>query len=98
MLVALQVDANDKLFPLIFAIVEGENDDNWGWFMACIQAKLMQRPDLHVISNRHRYSCCIERRLMGYRLRHAHHRFYVHHILVTFTSNLNMFLRATYER
>lgn len=29
MLVAIGVDVNDKLYPLAFTIVEGENNDSW---------------------------------------------------------------------
>lgn len=54
MLVAVGIDANDQLFSLAFAIVERENNDSWGWFMAYIRVRVMQRPDLGVISDRHR--------------------------------------------
>lgn len=53
MLVIVAVDA-DQLFPLAFAIVEGENNDSWRWFMACIRARVTQREELCIISNRHR--------------------------------------------
>lgn len=36
-LVAVEVDANDRLFHLSFTIVEGKNNDSWGWFMTCIR-------------------------------------------------------------
>lgn len=42
MLVVVGVDANDQLFPLAFTIVEGENNDSSGWFMACIQMRVTQ--------------------------------------------------------
>lgn len=38
MLVAVGVDANDLSFLLASAIVEGENNDSWGWFMASLWA------------------------------------------------------------
>lgn len=46
MLVAVGVDVNDQLFPLAFIMVEGENNDSWGWFMTCILARVTQREDL----------------------------------------------------
>lgn len=48
-LVIIRVDANNHLFLLAFAIVEGENNDNWCWFMACIRGRVTQRADLFVI-------------------------------------------------
>lgn len=46
MLVVVGVDANDPLFPLAFAIVEGENNGSWGWFMVvgvtCFTAQSVQ--------------------------------------------------------
>ena len=30
---ATAVDANGSLFPLAFAVVDAENDDNWAWFV-----------------------------------------------------------------
>jgi hypothetical protein len=32
LLIAISVDANNKLVPLAFALVEKENKDNWGGF------------------------------------------------------------------
>lgn len=49
MFVAVRIDTNDQLFLLAFTIVEGVNNDNWGWFMACIGMRVTQRPVLCVI-------------------------------------------------
>lgn len=46
-----RIDTNEQLFPLAFAIVEGENNESWGWFMAYILARGTQQPDLLVISD-----------------------------------------------
>lgn len=53
-MVAVAVDAYDQLFLLAFLIIEGKNNDSWGWFMACVQAKVTQQEELCVISDRHR--------------------------------------------
>ena len=37
LLIAMGYDRNNQLFPLTFAITEGENIDSWGWFLACIR-------------------------------------------------------------
>ena len=46
-------DINNQLFPLAFAITEGENSDSWGWFLACIRNTMTQRMGICVISDRH---------------------------------------------
>jgi len=33
LLIAISIDANNKLVPLAFALVEKENKDSWGWFL-----------------------------------------------------------------
>ncbi|XP_021741484.1 uncharacterized protein LOC110707748 [Chenopodium quinoa] len=37
LLIAMGTDANFQLFPLAFAVVEGENNDSWSWFMASME-------------------------------------------------------------
>ena len=44
---------NNKLFPLTFAITEGENIDSWGWFLECIRNRVTQQAGICVISDRH---------------------------------------------
>ena len=37
LMIAMGCDGNNQLFPLDFALTEGENVDSWGWFLACIR-------------------------------------------------------------
>ena len=30
---AIRRDPNDQMLPIAFAVVEGENRDNWTWFL-----------------------------------------------------------------
>ena len=53
LLIAMGCDENNQLFPLAFAITEGENTDSWGWFLACIRNRVTQRTGICVISYRH---------------------------------------------
>ena len=53
LLIAMRCDRNNKLFPLEFAITEGENIDSWGWFLACIRNRVTQLTGICVISDRH---------------------------------------------
>ena len=52
-LIAMRCDGNNQLFPLAFAITEGENIDSWGWFLACIRNRATQRTGIFVIFDRH---------------------------------------------
>ena len=52
-MIAMGCDGNNHLFLLAFAITEGENIDSWGWFLACIKNRVIQRMRICVISDRH---------------------------------------------
>ena len=52
-MITIGCDENNQLFPLTFAITEGENINNRGWFLACIKNKVTQRTRICVISDRH---------------------------------------------
>ena len=36
-MITMGCDKNNQLFPLVFALTEGENVDRRGWFLACIR-------------------------------------------------------------
>ena len=39
-MIVMGCDGNNQLFPLAFAIIEGENFDSWGCFLACIRNRV----------------------------------------------------------
>ena len=53
LLIASTWDGDNRLFPLVFAIVEEETDDSWYWFLRCIQINVTNREGLCFISDRH---------------------------------------------
>ena len=53
LLIAMGYDGSNQLFPLAFAITEGENIDSWSWFLAYIKVGVTQRKGLCIISDRH---------------------------------------------
>ena len=53
LMIPMSYDGNNKLFPITFAITEGENIDSWGWFLVCIRNRVTQWIRLCVISDRH---------------------------------------------
>jgi hypothetical protein len=54
LLVAIGNDANNRLVPLAFALVEAENNDNWEWLFHLLRTKvLLAQREICVISDRH---------------------------------------------
>ncbi|XP_057539719.1 uncharacterized protein LOC130817822 [Amaranthus tricolor] len=54
LMIGMSIDANSQLFPLAFAVVEGESNDTWSWFLDCIRHYVTKRDGLCVISDRHK--------------------------------------------
>ncbi|KAL6318599.1 hypothetical protein AAG906_000677 [Vitis piasezkii] len=59
LLIAMGCDGNNQLFPLAFAITEGENTDSWSWFLACIRVGVTQRKGLCLISDHACHRFCM---------------------------------------
>ena len=53
LMIATGCNGNNRLFSLAYAIIEGENIDSWGWFLACIRNRVTQRTGICIITNRH---------------------------------------------
>ena len=53
LMIIMGCDENNQLFPLAFALSEGENIDSWGCFLTCIRTTVTHWRGLCVISNRH---------------------------------------------
>jgi hypothetical protein len=54
LLIAISCDANNKLVPLTFALVERENNDSWGWFLRLVWIYVVgPGREVGVISDRH---------------------------------------------
>ena len=51
----LYITAEDHLLPLAFALVEGENNESWSWFISLVRKQIVG-PDRSfcMISDRHR--------------------------------------------
>jgi MULE transposase domain len=55
LLMTCEYDAENKVIPLTFEIVNVENVDNWGWFMQLVRNEVIQsNMKICVISDRHR--------------------------------------------
>ncbi|XP_023872550.1 uncharacterized protein LOC111985132 [Quercus suber] len=52
LLIAIATDANNEAYLLVFAVVESESKETWGWFLAWL-TNITDRANLCIISNRH---------------------------------------------
>ena len=53
LMIAMATDANNKIYPLAFAVVESKSTKTWGWFLACRRRYVTNRRHLCVIFDRH---------------------------------------------
>ena len=55
LLAAIGRDANDQMYPVAWAVVEGENNDSWHWFITELQRSLELGDGSHlaILSDEH---------------------------------------------
>ena len=84
-MIAMGCDGNNQLFPLTFAIIEGENIDSWGWFLPCIRNRVTQRTGICVISDKHPgIMAAISDPHLGWTASSAYHRICTGHLASNF--------------
>ncbi|XP_065629548.1 uncharacterized protein LOC136067505 [Quercus suber] len=57
LLIAMATDANNKVLPLAFAVVDKESGPSWRWFLECLRNALgdvIADKDICIISDRHK--------------------------------------------
>lgn len=57
LLIAMATDANNKVLPLTFTVVDKESGPSGGWFLECLRNSLgdvIADKDIYVISDRHK--------------------------------------------
>ncbi|RVX08331.1 hypothetical protein CK203_017615 [Vitis vinifera] len=87
-MIAMGCDGNNQLFPLAFALTEGENVDSWGWFLACIRNRVTQRRGLCVISDRHPgIMAAFADVYLGWSEPNAYHRICMRHLASNFMTH-----------
>ncbi|XP_075674945.1 uncharacterized protein LOC142644155 [Castanea sativa] len=52
LMIAMETNANNKIYPLAFAVAESESTETWGWFLACIRRYVTDWSKLCIISDR----------------------------------------------
>jgi len=50
---AVAQDGNNNIFPIAFALVEGENAEGWSFFLRNLRLHVAPQPNLCLISDRH---------------------------------------------
>ncbi|KAL2533002.1 MuDR family transposase [Abeliophyllum distichum] len=83
LLTATAVDADDGFFPVAFAIVDVENDDNWHWFLEQLKCAISTSQSITFVSDRE----------MGLKesvlkvFENAHHGYSMYHLVESFRRN-----------
>ena len=81
-------DINNQLFQLTFAIIEGDNIDSWGWFLACIINIVTQQTGICVISDRHPgIMAVMSDPHFGWAAPSAYHGICMHHLVSNFMTH-----------
>jgi MULE transposase domain len=84
LLISCGYDAQNKLLPLEFGIVNEKNMNNWGWFMRLVCNELIQfNIKICIISDRHRGIKGVFQQLhLGWSVQRgeAIHRYYMQHV------------------
>ena len=87
LLTALSIDSNGHIFPLAFAIVEGENTSSWSWFLWALREYVTDREGICLISDRHRgIIAAINNEEIGWAEPKAYHRYCLRHVASNFNS------------
>ena len=67
MLTAIAHDSGDRVLPVAFALVSGENNNNWEWFMKHVRTKVFSPSrEVCIISDRHQGILNAIRGMHGY--------------------------------
>ncbi|KAL5783426.1 hypothetical protein ACOSP7_008455 [Xanthoceras sorbifolium] len=84
LLTATAVDGDDCVFPVAFAIVDVEHDDNWNWFLEQLRSTVSTSQSITFVSDK-------QKGLMESVLKvfeNAHHGYSIYHLLDDFIKNL----------
>ena len=54
LIIAMATDANQKVLPLAFAVMDKESGPSWGWFLDCLRSSIghmIPNDDICIISD-----------------------------------------------
>ncbi|XP_075655061.1 uncharacterized protein LOC142625257 [Castanea sativa] len=90
----MATDANQKVLPLAFAVVDKESGASWGWFLECLRNSIGHViPDegICIISDRHKgIKCAIAKWPLGDDGKlQVHHRYCIRHVASNFNTHFD---------
>ncbi|XP_050369929.1 uncharacterized protein LOC126788018 [Argentina anserina] len=77
---ATALDGDDGAFPVAFAIVDKENDDNWHWFLEQVRSSVSTTQSLTIVFDREKGL----KKLVTGVFENANHGYSMHHLLRSF--------------
>ncbi|XP_022153527.1 uncharacterized protein LOC111021011 [Momordica charantia] len=91
LLIVTSVDSNGHLLPLVFAIIDEESRQTWGWFLKNLR-KVVTHEEICLISDRHGgIISTVNNSDNGWTRPKSHHRFCLRHV----SSNFNHKYKCT---
>ncbi|XP_030924517.1 uncharacterized protein LOC115951450 [Quercus lobata] len=108
LMIAMTTDANQKVLPIAFAVVDKESGPSWGWFLECLRTsieRVIENKDICIISDRHKgIKCAIREWPRGQDGRErVYHRYCLRHVASNFNTHFDnptlkaLALKAGYE-
>ncbi|XP_075662902.1 uncharacterized protein LOC142632358 [Castanea sativa] len=90
----MATDANQKVLPLAFAVVDKESGASWGWFLECLRNSIghvIPNEGICIISDRHKgIKCAIAEWPLGDDGKlQVHHRYCLRHVASNFNTHFD---------
>ncbi|XP_050254946.1 uncharacterized protein LOC126700806 [Quercus robur] len=94
LMIAMATDANQKVLPIAFAVVDKESGASWGWFLECLRTsieRVIENKDICIISDRHKgIKCAIREWPRGQDGRErVYHRYCLRHVASNFNTHFD---------
>ncbi|XP_030934495.1 uncharacterized protein LOC115959952 [Quercus lobata] len=91
LMIAMATDANQKVLPLAFAVVDRESGPSWGWFLECLRTSIehvIPKDGICIIFDRHKgIRCAIREWPRGEDGREqVYHRYCLRHVASNFNT------------
>ena len=101
LMIAMATDANQKVLPFAFAVVDKESGASWGWFLECLRTSIehvIPNGGICIISNRHKGIKCAIREWPKNAtdgIEQVFHRYCLQHVASNFNTHFdNLTLKA----
>ncbi|XP_025628812.1 uncharacterized protein [Arachis hypogaea] len=105
LLLAIAQDGNSNIFPIAFALVEGENAESWSFFLSNLRTHVTPQEGILVISDRHNgIKAALEDPENGWLPPRAFRAYCIRHVATNFSLSFKgkdarrMLVNATYAK